>query len=106
MLKMNDCQVKTCLNGQSALDSVNSLEPNVLILDIGLPDTDGCTLLPKIRERCPQPTFAVALTGFGHGEAIANTKEAGFDLHMAKPVDFDTLLTTITNGLRKLSRNN
>jgi len=97
MLKMQSCKVKTCLTGREALDCVAKFAPDVLILDLGLPDMDGCNLLLKIRELYPQPTTAIALTGFGHDKAKEMTKKAGFDVHMAKPADFNQLLTAVTN---------
>jgi CheY-like chemotaxis protein len=66
---------------------------DLLIVDIGLPDGDGWTLLPRIRQR--SPIKALALTGFGTADDLERSRAAGFDAHLTKPVDFATLNRTI-----------
>jgi CheY-like chemotaxis protein len=72
-----------------ALAAVNESAPDVVVSDIGMPDADGYELARRLRElpdhRCATP--AVALTGFARPEDGARAAEAGFDAHMAKPVD-------------------
>ena len=66
---------------------------DLLIVDIALPDLDGWTLLPRIRERCP--IKALALTVFGMVGDRERSRAAGFEAHLTKPVDFATLERTI-----------
>ena len=72
-----------------ALAAVNESAPDVVVSDIGMPDADGYELARRLRElpdrRCATP--AVALTGFARPEDGVRATEAGFDAHMAKPVD-------------------
>jgi CheY-like chemotaxis protein len=62
---------------------------NLLLSDIGLPDGTGIDLIRQVRERSTIP--AIALTGFGMDQDITRYKEAGFDAHLTKPVNFQKL---------------
>src|SRR5213595_3265889 len=82
-------QVLTADNVRSALDIVGSGEIDVLVCDIGLPDGSGYEVVSQTRRA--RPIKAVALTGFGTEEDLRRSKEAGFDFHLVKPVDFHEL---------------
>jgi hypothetical protein len=82
-------QVLTADNVRSALDIVASGEIDVLVCDIGLPDGSGYEVVSQTR--LARPIKAVALTGFGTEEDLRRSKEAGFDFHLVKPVDFHEL---------------
>jgi CheY-like chemotaxis protein len=66
---------------------------DLLILDIGLRDGDGCALLERLRKKCATP--AIALTGYGMPEDIVRTRAAGFLAHILKPVTLEPLLEMI-----------
>jgi CheY-like chemotaxis protein len=78
-------------DGQSALALVASQRPDVVLLDIGLPDMDGYEVARQIRALHQQPMRLIALTGWGHDEARQKALEAGFDRHLTKPADPDAL---------------
>ncbi len=86
-------QVLTADNVRSALDIVGSGEIDVLVCDIGLPDGSGYEVVSQTRRA--RPIKAVALTGFGTEEDLRRSKEAGFDFHLVKPVDFHELQTIL-----------
>ena len=74
----------------------------LLISDIGLPDGSGVDLLRRIQ---PSPSVgAIAMSGFGMDEDLARSREAGFDRHLTKPVDFVVLEETITELARAAPR--
>ena len=77
----------------SALQAVRGETFDLMICDIGLPDGTGFELLQEARKICQTP--ALALTGFGTEEDIAKSKAAGFDAHLAKPVNFQKLEAAI-----------
>ena len=62
---------------------------DILLSDLGLPDGTGLDLIRKVREQSKIP--AVALTGYGMDEDVARCKEAGFDAHLTKPLNFQEL---------------
>ena len=67
-----------------------------MLLDIGLPGMNGYELASRLRqEECGRDTVLIALTGYGDEEALQRSKEAGFNHHLVKPIDFDALLALI-----------
>jgi CheY-like chemotaxis protein len=74
---------------QSALNIIDSKEFDVVLCDIALPDGNGYDVVAQAKRK--RPVKAVALTGFSASEDIERGKEAGFDFHLAKPVDFHEL---------------
>jgi|ERR1700726_880577 CheY-like chemotaxis protein len=78
---------------QSALEIVQSKEFDVVLCDVGLPDGSGYDVISQAKRK--QPVKGVALTGFDRDEDIRRGKEAGFDFHLTKPVDFHELRTVL-----------
>lgn len=78
-------EIKTAHDGAGALSAV-SFDPDVVILDIGLPDIDGFEVARRLRKQLTDSYF-IALTGYGMESDKAKAKEAGFDHHLVKPVD-------------------
>jgi CheY-like chemotaxis protein len=78
---------------RSALEIVQSTEFDVILSDIGLPDGSGYDVIAQAKQK--QPVKGVALTGFDKKEDIRRSKEAGFDFHLSKPVDFHELRTVL-----------
>jgi CheY-like chemotaxis protein len=79
-------------DGPSALAVAPSFAPEVALLDIGLPLMDGYELARRLRAlEVTSGTRLVAITGYGQEADRARSKEAGFDEHIAKPVDLATL---------------
>ena len=78
---------------QAALEFVDLHEFDVVLSDIGLPDGTGYEVISQAKRK--HPVTGVALTGFGSDEDIRRGKEAGFDYHLTKPVDFHELRTVL-----------
>jgi CheY-like chemotaxis protein len=78
---------------QSALEIVESKEFDVVLSDIGLPDGSGYDIIAQAKRK--QPVTGVALTGFDKEEDFKRSKEAGFDFHLTKPIDFHELRTVL-----------
>lgn len=74
------------------LDAVN---PEVALLDIGLPEMDGYELARRIRERVSD-VYLIAVSGYGQPEDRARAAEAGFDEHFVKPVDSTQLIASLS----------
>jgi PAS domain S-box-containing protein len=85
-------ETQTAYDGASALELADSWRPDVILLDIGLPNLNGYEVAQRIRRQAWGRTiFLVALTGWGQDHDKQRAKAAGFDRHLTKPVDFTTL---------------
>ena len=78
---------------QSALEIVESKQFDVVLSDIGLPDGSGYDIIAQAKRK--QPVKGVALTGCDTEEDFRRSKEAGFDFHLTKPIDFHELRTVL-----------
>lgn len=75
-------------SGREALTLAAELLPDIVILDIGLPDLSGFEVARELRQRFRgQPLFLAALTGWGQPEDRVKAFASGFDMHVLKPAD-------------------
>ena len=91
ILTQRGYQVSTAEDGQSGIDGALSRRPQVLLVDIGLPGIDGYGLAREVRSKLGDDVYLVALTGYGQPQDRSRAMDAGFDVHMTKPVDIDAL---------------
>ncbi len=85
-------EVQIAGDGVAGLQSIQSMRPNVAIIDIGLPQLDGFALARQLRSEFPSgQLLLVALTGYGSDEDRRRASEAGFDEHLTKPVSINQL---------------
>src|SRR2546429_7356796 len=82
-------EISVADGAQSALEIVEAKEFDVVLSDIALPDGSGYEVISQAKRK--RPVMGVALTGFDKKEDIQRGKEAGFDFHLTKPVDFHEL---------------
>jgi PAS domain S-box-containing protein len=98
LLRIKGHDVRTAYDGISAVDVAALYQPDVILLDVGLPRLNGFDAARRIREsEHGKHAVLVALTGWGHAEDRRRSKEAGFDHHLVKPADpnvLDTLLNS------------
>ncbi len=84
--------VETAADGASALWVAGIFQPEVVLLDVGLPGMDGREVARRLRRVVgSEQALLVALTGFGEEEDHRLSREAGLDFHLVKPVDMDAL---------------
>jgi PAS domain S-box-containing protein len=96
MLRVMGHDTQTAFDGLEAIQAAGTFRPDVVLLDIGLPRMDGYEVARQIRRRDWGKTMLlVALTGWGQDEDKERAKAAGFDHHLTKPVDPDTLSTML-----------
>ncbi len=85
-------QIETAHDGLTAISTAEEFQPDLILLDIGLPRMDGLEVVGKLRENVTfDATLVVAVTGYGQDEDRQKSGEAGFDLHLVKPVGVDSL---------------
>jgi CheY-like chemotaxis protein len=81
--------------GGAGIDAALRHRPDVVLVDIGLPDVQGYEVARQLRERLGRGVRLVALTGYGEPADRERSQEAGFDLHLVKPIDPRTLAQTL-----------
>jgi signal transduction histidine kinase/CheY-like chemotaxis protein len=88
LLKLEGQEVRVAYEGPAALLAVQSYLPDVAVLDIGMPGMDGYELAQRLRRQPGlEQLLLVALTGWGQEADRRRSHDAGFDLHLVKPVD-------------------
>ena len=92
LLKMHGHQVTLAHDGRSALELFESVKPDAVLLDIGLPVINGYDVAAKLRERGHTKELLIAVSGYGQSEDRERSLRAGFDHHLVKPVDVRELL--------------
>ena len=100
LLGMSGHDVRTAYTGQAALEVATAQLPDVVLLDIGLPGINGYEVARRLRLL---PRLAgvklIAMTGYGQDSDRQLAREAGFDSHLTKPVDFKKVLELLTTLL-------
>jgi CheY-like chemotaxis protein len=88
--------VRSATSGREVLEVLPTWRPDVILVDLSMPEMDGYDLLAAIRrDPALRPIPAVALTGHGYARDKQRCEEAGFARHITKPVDIETLLRVI-----------
>ncbi len=96
LLELSGHVATTAEDGFVALERAREIEPEVIFLDLGLPGIDGYEVARRLRAD-PRTARAVivALTGWGSDEDRVKTREAGFDLHLTKPVKAEAVVDVL-----------
>ncbi len=93
ILELEGHDVETAADARRALEIVDFQRPDVALVDIGLPGIDGYELARRVRRRPDLDCVRlIALTGFDQPEDRIEARQAGFDAHLAKPMDVEELL--------------
>ena len=106
VLEQADAEVTVLLSGSEVLEALKNTIPDLLIVDIGMPNVDGYTLLKQIRKLSAAEGGeipAIALTAYAAEYDQQQAIAAGFQLHLAKPIEPDRLIEAIAQTLQ-LSR--
>jgi PAS domain S-box-containing protein len=99
---LEDCaaEVLTAATAAEAVAVIEATRPDILVTDIGMPDADGFELLRRVRALGPErggTVHAIALTAFARSEDRTRALRAGFQVHVAKPVDPSELVATVAS---------
>ena len=101
LLALSGYEARTARDGQGALAMLASFQPQVALLDIGLPGMDGYELARRLRAHPrTHATRLIALTGYGRGPDRRRALDARFDEHLVKPVPPEQLLAVLERSLR------
>ena len=92
LLRLSGHDVRTARDGRQAIVEAEVYQPDLVLLDIGLPGLDGYEVARRLRsEPSAGHPKLVALSGYGREEDLREAYAAGFDHYLIKPVDFDAL---------------
>jgi CheY-like chemotaxis protein len=104
LLRHEGYDVRAAYDGPHALTLLNGWQPEVVFLDLLMPDMDGYGLAQQLCDGSRRRPLLVAITGRGRDQDYERTRAAGFDRHFVKPVDPDVLFALLldyaarTNG--------
>jgi signal transduction histidine kinase len=90
--------VEVAHDGTAGLEAAYTHKPHILLLDIGLPGIDGYELARRLRKDGFKSALMIAISGYAHEADVERARIAGFDRHLAKPVDFDVLIKALAMG--------
>jgi PAS domain S-box-containing protein len=91
LLTLRGHEVSLAHDGPAALAAAAAAPPDLVLLDIGLPGMDGYAVAAQLRAAGHAGAALVALTGYGREDDIQRSRDAGFDHHLVKPIDFGHL---------------
>lgn len=96
LFELTGHEVTQAYDGPSALDAAAAFHPDVVVLDIGLPGLDGFEVARRLRQRAEmRDCLLIALSGYSDPETLERSRAAGFNQHLVKPVQQDTLLAAL-----------
>jgi len=97
LLTMMGHEVRAAHDGEQAVEQAEKFRPDLILMDVGMPTLDGLQAATRIRsmEWGANPVI-VALTGWGQDADRKRSKDAGCDVHLVKPLDFDRLTVLLT----------
>jgi CheY-like chemotaxis protein len=99
VLKLGGHETASVYTAADALARAASFKPDVVLLDIGLPGMDGYEVALRLRELPGlRNVRLVAVTGYGRSDDRLRAREAGFDEHLTKPVEFSALDRTLSRA--------
>jgi signal transduction histidine kinase/ActR/RegA family two-component response regulator len=96
LLELSGHEAVVALTGRAGVEAARAWKPDVVLCDLGLPEMDGFQVAAALRK---DPALAalrlIAISGYGQEEDQRHCREAGFDLHLVKPVDFQALIQAL-----------
>ena len=101
LLRSRGHDVRASSNAQDAIEQVGAFQPQIVFMDIGMPEMNGYEACRRIRsESGGSDPVIVALTGWGQEEDRRQAREAGFDMHLVKPLSDDALSHVLQRSLQ------
>ena len=94
--------VRTAHDGAAALKVATAFAPEVVFVDLGLPELDGLEVGRRLRQVADRsPRLMVSMSGFGQEQTRRSSDEAGFHHHLVKPIDLDSLRSLLDTCVRE-----
>jgi len=98
LLEKDGNEVQIAEDGVAAVKAAADFLPDIVLMDIAMPKLDGYQAAQRIRQQpWGKQMILIALTGWGQPQDRRRTQEAGFDAHLTKPVNYDAIMTLLSN---------
>jgi PAS domain S-box-containing protein len=108
LLRQDGNEVRVALDGSEAVETARQFQPDIVLLDIAMPKLNGYEAAAQIRQQpWGKKAILIALTGWGQQQDRRRTKDAGFDVHLTKPVNYQAiakLLKDLSSDVRLTER--
>ncbi|AFY89852.1 hybrid sensor histidine kinase/response regulator [Chroococcidiopsis thermalis] len=106
ILQTRGAKTYTAGSVQAALQALEAFQPDLLVSDIGMPGEDGYALIRQLRTKTTahRQIPAIAMTGFARLEDRTQAIAAGFQRHLPKPIDPDTLIAVVTDLIQEMGK--
>jgi CheY-like chemotaxis protein len=104
VLELAGAEVTTVSSAVAALARIDEMKPEVLVVDLGMPEMDGFDFISRIRASSNphvRKLPAAALTAFARSEDRTKALRSGFEMHLAKPVDPGELVASVATLVRR-----
>jgi CheY-like chemotaxis protein len=99
LLQLDGHETQAVYTSRDALERARSYQPDIMLLDIGLPEMNGYEVALQLRrDGAPNRIRLIALTGYGQAGDLARATAAGFDDHLMKPVEWSELQRALEGG--------
>jgi CheY-like chemotaxis protein len=99
LLRVLGYDVRAARDGPEALSCAAAFLPDAALIDLSLPGMDGCDVARRLRAlEATRATRLIAMTGWATRESASRTKEAGFDMHLVKPLTMNVLTDALSRG--------
>ena len=97
LLTLSGHEVYGAYDGPSGIEMAQTIDPDIVVIDLGLPGVDGYEVARQLRASRRKDVGLIALSGYGQAEDRRKALEAGFDTHIVKPADPSHLSTVIAS---------
>jgi CheY-like chemotaxis protein len=103
MVRLDGHDVRVAADGLKALQEASAEEPDIVLLDLGLPGMDGYEVARRLVASCRRKPYLIAVSGFGGDDIRQRSAEAGIDLYLLKPADPEQLLAILQDVRNAIS---
>ena len=106
VLESAGAEVVTIASAEEALATIDSISPDALVVDLGMPEMDGFEFISRVRSspNASRDVPAAALTAFARSEDRTRALRSGFEMHLAKPVDPGELVASVATLVRRSTK--
>ncbi len=106
VLESAGAEVVTIASAKEALAAIDSINPDALVVDLGMPEMDGFEFISRVRSspNASRDVPAAALTAFARSEDRTRALRSGFEMHLAKPVDPGELVASVATLVRRSTK--